>query len=130
MYVTDGVAIDVFKGCVISEITVDGRKEEVVFVTSRGTIKMHHCQDCCESVGLEEIVGGELTDLIGHEILDFQIETNSDDLSMDKYGYNESHTWTFYTFKTMYHTIVMRWLGTSNGYYSEAVDFDLLKDKR
>lgn len=81
---------------------------------------LHHQQDCCETVQLEEIVG-DLADLVGSPILQAEEATNSD----NKPGqYAESWTWTFYKLATIKGNVTLRWLGESNGYYSEGVDFD------
>lgn len=99
--------------------------EEIIFTTSDGKeYTMYHAQDCCESVIIDDIVG-DLNDLIGDEILvaDERIST-LDDKDHPKTDYwEESCTWTFYTLRTVNATVDIRWFGTSNGYYSESVDF-------
>jgi len=82
---------------------------------------MYHSQDCCENVYLYDIVG-DLDDLIGSPILKATAESNSDDIEGTQTS-DDSHTWTFYHFATMKGYVTLRWLGESNGYYSEGVDF-------
>lgn len=98
-------------------------EDEVIFTCSDGTrYKMHHYRECCESVCLEEIVG-DPTDLIG-TVLDARLEYGEYEKSHDY----DSGTWSFYIIQTTKGAVTLRWLGTSNGYYSETVDFEELKD--
>lgn len=86
-----------------------------------GRYVMHHYQDCCENVTIDDICGN-LDDLIGNIILRAEERTNRTD--KPKGEWDESWTWTFYTISTLRATVDLRWYGESNGYYSEGVDFE------
>lgn len=81
---------------------------------------LYHSQDCCESVVLED-VSGDVEDLVGTPILEAYESSNTD---LGQCG--DSATWTFYRFVTNKGSVVLRWCGQSNGYYSERVDFRIL----
>ena len=105
-------------------VDVNTGDEHIRFKTDDGIdFVMHHEQDCCESVYVEDI-NGDLSDLIGQPIVMAEEVTESG--VEDDYG--ESFTWTFYKIGTVKGVVTIRWYGTSNGYYSEAVDFIRLKE--
>lgn len=92
-------------------------------------VEFYHRRECCEQVYLEDI-DGDLNDIIGEKILSAEerIEERT-----DNYGYySERIQWTFYHIRTAKGCVVIRWYGSSNGYYSESVDIDVmpLKDSR
>ena len=110
--------VDVLKGKTL--VSLEDNGDELVFKTTDGEIyRMYHEQDCCESVRLEDVVG-DLQDLVGSEIL---IAEEVDGESPADFEAYESHTWTFYKFATRKGYVDLRWLGQSNGYYSESVSF-------
>lgn len=80
---------------------------------------MTHYQDCCESVNIEDIAGDYNTILNSPVLLAYE-SSNSGSRDDD-----ESCTWTFYNLSTINGSITIRWFGSSNGYYSESVDFSL-----
>jgi len=84
-------------------------------------IIMHHEQDCCEHVYLYDICGDK-ADLEGGTVLSFTESTNTDDPT--GIDYPDSFTWTFYNIATSKGYVNMRWLGESNGCYSEKVDIE------
>lgn len=101
---------------------------ELVFETTDGLrYVMSHTQDCCEQVYIEDIVG-DLDDLVGVPILMAEERSNYDDPPTDDVDEDDSYTWTFYEFATVKGSVTIRWFGTSNGYYSEVVDFVIEAD--
>ncbi len=116
---------EALKGLTITAIEADDG--QVKFTLEDGRVaRLYHEQDCCESVWLEDVVG-DLSDLIGTPVLLVE-EVDSDrpdNLPPEEYE-PESETWTFYRIGTINGTVVLRWCGQSNGYYSESVDFELL----
>lgn len=106
---------------------IDGLTEgsdRIEFVCQDGSrFAMYHSQDCCESVYVNDITG-DTSDLIGSPILHAE-EASSDKTPADfKHEYEpESQTWTFYKLATLKGYVDIRWFGSSNGWYSESVDF-------
>jgi (p)ppGpp synthase/HD superfamily hydrolase len=123
--------IKVLLGATIVEIS-NHKNEELYFKTDDGTkYKMYHCKDCCESVSIESIVG-DLEDLIGSPITVAEEScskgSEKDNTPNRRIQFAESTTWTFYKLATIKGYVTIRWVGDSNGYYSEGVDFEQIVD--
>lgn len=122
---SESVKLEDLKG--LKLVSVEGLEkdsDEVFFNTECGRqFKMYHSQDCCESVDINDVCG-DLEDLIDAEIVYFEERTSGgDEESEDKPSeYCESFTWTFYDIQTTKGSFNIRWLGESNGYYSESVN--------
>ena len=122
------LSIGDLKGKILSDVKNTG--DEIVFTTAAlawpkqedAEYALTHIQDCCESVSVEDVIG-DLTDLIGTPILMAEEVSNDGEEPESPYGYGESHTWTFYKLATIHGYVTIRFYGTSNGYYSEGVDF-------
>lgn len=96
--------------------------DRIDFTLSTGeTFRLYHEQDCCEGVNIAD-VNGDLAKLRG-EVKLAEESTNSED---DPPEYPDSWTWTFYRIATDAEHVDIRWLGESNGYYSESVDWMLV----
>ena len=94
---------------------------DLLFETAQGERFMFsHQQDCCERVDINDIVG-DLQDLVGEPLLLAEEVEGETPVDFNEREY-ESVTWTFYKFATRKGYVDVRWLGESNGYYSERVD--------
>ena len=119
----NNVAFEDLKGRTIKAI--ERSDDELKFAMDNGDLfVMHHHQDCCEYVYIEDICG-DLEDLIDTPILVAEERTESIAETEDDYG--EISGWTFYELRTIKGSVTIRWLGSSNGYYGIGVDFDKLK---
>jgi hypothetical protein len=109
---------------VYANVDSNGDRTELVFENDEFIFTFMHEDDCCESVYIEDIVG-DLNDLVGKpldivEEVEYDRDFNPPDVEPVS---GESFTWTFYKFATIKGWVDVRWLGESNGYYSESVDF-------
>lgn len=112
--------LEALNGLTITSIEgLEKDSEIVLFTTKCGRqFKMFHDQDCCESVSIDDVCG-DVTDLIDAKISHF--EERSEEGDGDEWG--DTSTWTFYDMQTTKGSVNIKWLGTSNGYYSETVSF-------
>jgi len=111
------------KGRILYRVkNLDG-DELLLYLTDTNYVRFYHSQDCCEHVYIEDICG-DLNDLVGSPI------TEAEEVS----GYtgpetsDESYTWTFYRFATAKGAVTVRWYGSSNGYYGEGVDVEVVNN--
>lgn len=119
-YLTTEQALKNMVGSIFPTVTVTG--SELIFENSTDRYVFAHQQDCCESVYIESIVG-DIEDLVNTPILIAE-ESSGDTPSDSTASPSESYTWTFYKFATFKGYVDIRWLGESNGYYSESVDVE------
>lgn len=110
---------------IITDITTDHENHEIIFTLDDGTkYKLYHSQDCCETVQIEDICG-DLDDLIGTPILKAEKRRSEDrkpEYPQPRYR-DDEESWTFYEIASIKGSVTIRWYGTSNGYYSEDVNF-------
>jgi hypothetical protein len=117
-------------GRVLCRVEQIGQEELRFYLTETQYVRLYHDQSCCESVLIEDIVG-DLDDIVGTPLLlvEESVSKKDDDNDNDNDDedyYVESATWTFYRFRTIKGSVDIRWYGTSNGYYSESVDFEIV----
>lgn len=106
--------------------------DEVFFVFNDGgpVVKIYHCYDYGESVSINEVIG-EPEDLIGYPLVvcDESDEEPTEEEKAQSDQLDRS-TWTFYRFANHGGSLCLRWLGSSNGYYSEAVYIETLSNEQ
>lgn len=102
-------------------VAVSKERAKLSFLEENRVVhEFYHQQDCCERVQIEDICG-DLTDLVGSPILMAE-EVRGE--PPEDYEYpDDAFRWTFYKFATLKGSVTVRWLGTSNGYYSMAVNY-------
>ena len=108
---------------VVMERLVKSDEELRFFARDGREFRFYHSQQCCERVRIEDIEGN-LTDLVGSPLLMAEGVSSQDEPAPEDV-WAESRTWTFYKFSTVKGSVTVRWLGTSNGYYSERVSFEI-----
>lgn len=118
----DSRDIEVLKGKHITKVDGLEKGSDAVYIyTAEGPVyKMHHYQDCCEYVAIED--ANVIGDLKGEVLSAYE---STEDAS-DKDDYGELQMYTFYRISTMAGDAFIRWYGSSNGYYGVGVDFELI----
>ena len=112
-------------GRTITSINAAIGDEECTFIISNNEIfTLHHVQSCCEDVSLEDICG-DIEDLLKSPLITAEL-VSSDTMNTPPVN-SESYTWTFYRFATAKGSVTLRFFGESNGYYSESVSLNYIK---
>ena len=109
------INIDQIKGMTITAVVYKESNESLRIHLNTHVLEMIHHQDCCETVYLADVVGS-FEDLIGYPLLEVSestVNTNSEGMSS---------TASYYNFNTVKASVQLRWVGESNGFYSETVD--------
>lgn len=112
------VSFNGLAGLLLTSVTgLEKDSDEVFFNTECGRqFKMYHEQDCCEYVTVDDVCG-DVADIVGAKIINAEErESKASDSEVYEYG-----TWTFYDIQTVKGSVNIKWLGESNGCYSESV---------
>lgn len=119
---SDRLEIGSLVGEVLTYIDTDEKNDEIMLTTASGRkIKIYHDQDCCESVRIED-TQGNWHDLVGKVIVEASEDVKPQGDPPPEYP--DSWTRTTLTFRVDGATVISRWIGESNGYYSESVDIE------
>lgn len=105
-----------YNGKIIKFIDVDENENEILLTFEDGTkLLFYHDQECCESVSLVSI-DGDIKKLKGMVLKNIEFDSA---YTATDYGICGK---TQIVFKTDNETIVTKWIGESNGYYSVGVN--------
>lgn len=118
------IEVTVLPGIGLVIKAIDGMEAESERVTidfiDGQVLTLYHEQDCCEHVRIVEVIG-DPSDLVGQPLR--LAEERAD---VPHGSVSGSCTWTFYTFRNVIGSVELRWLGESNGYYSEGVQWNFV----
>ena len=95
--------------------------ELILYLSRINYVRFYHHQECCEDVYIEDVCG-DINDLVGSPLLVAEEVTDYTGPATE----DESWTWTYYRFATQRGSVSVRWYGSSNGYYSESVDIEVV----
>lgn len=114
------------KGQLITRVVASVTEDEVTVYTTNIIIRAYHQSECCESVRLIR-TEGDIENLAGATILNAEDDSGAQDPDWYKETYDDySHTWTKLTLNTTKGDVHFWFLGESNGYYGETLDFQRL----
>ena len=106
-------------GATMRKVVNEGN-DRLVFDTVGGRRHVFFYEpDCCATCSIEDVCG-DLADLEGAPLVMAEEVSNYEH---DIPPHADSYTWTFYRFATAKGSVTVRWLGESNGYYSESVSY-------
>lgn len=113
-------------GEVLTHIDENADNGEILLTTESGRqFKIYHYQDCCESVYIEG-TDGDWNQLLNKKLI--AVDCDYED-GGDKEAYDSSSTRTIFTFKVNDATVINKWFGSSNGYYSETASLEEITKK-
>lgn len=128
--VTNQAVLNELIGLTITEVHgLEKQSEQVILSAGDKHFEFYHEQDCCESVDLEDFEG-DAEDLVGGLVIRAEeYDSDSDYIKTRNLILNNpvlepeygSATYTFYRISTTKGDLWMRWMGESNGYYSEEI---------
>ncbi len=120
-YLEESKGVIEFPSEVVESIDIDRKENKIMITTISGRRFMFcHNQDCCESVTIVDVDGYKQEDLKG-DLLQIDYET------FEPMDYCDHTTLTNIRFVCNHRTMIVRWVGTSNGFYSETVSFCEIK---
>ena len=108
--------LDNMVGRVVKYVDIDHDQMKIT-CEDNSVFTFYHEQDCCECVYIAD-TEGEPMSLKGWKLLLVDMEATKES-SWDR---DESKTTTVVKFVTDENTVSVKWIGESNGYYSESVD--------
>jgi hypothetical protein len=113
--------LDNMVGRVVKYIDID-KEEMKITCEDNSVFTFYHEQDCCENVYIADTVGDPMS-LKGWKLLSVDMDAENESDGWDGFRFDQiSRTVTMVKFVTDENTVSVRWIGESNGYYSESVD--------